>query len=155
MANADLLWLLLIVPLGAAVAFWVSRIQKRHPLAAENDGVLISLPAPGGALSLTDQELLVGYGPNPARFPLVGLTATVEDSGTVNRRMTVTRMATLGPLAAAAPKKLDDREVYVSITGPAISIVKAIPLNGFPTAGLRAREFVLALNQRAEQLADH
>lgn len=46
---------------------------------------------------------------------VLGATVKVESTGTVNRRMTVTRMATLGPAAMALPKKQDDRDTRLII----------------------------------------
>jgi hypothetical protein len=56
-------------------------------------------------------------------------------------------MATLGPLSLAAPKKLDDRELYLMIEGPATTIVRQVAVKKSPQIGKRAREFAMRVNQ--------
>lgn len=149
-------WLFLLIVVGGGAVLLLRSYKAAGKRAAESAAlgpVIGTLYIPGGVLRLTEGELIDGYGDDARRYPLPGLTASVEDSGTVNRRITATRVVTMGPFAAAAPKKLDDREVYVSIQGPGVAIVKAVPLKSDPNAGARAREFVMVLNQRAQELA--
>lgn len=145
-----------LIIFGGLAWMTVTAIRKGKEQQAENahDGVVAALPVPGGSLRLTTTELIEGYGDTARRHPLAGLTASVEDSGTVNRRLTATRLVALGPLALAAPKKLDDRELYVSIQGPGVAIVKAIPLKNAPRVGQQARAFVMQLNQQAMALSE-
>lgn len=113
------------------------------------DGVIARLKTAGILdipLRITRTELIEGYGEGAARHPLAGLTARVEDSGTLNRRITATRMVALGVFALAAPKKQDDREVYLTIEGPTTAIVKSIKVKSNPTIGTAARKFSMELN---------
>jgi hypothetical protein len=60
------------------------------------------------------------------RYPVAGVTATVETAGDLGRRMSATRTVggglLLGPLGAVlgavAKKKTDDRQVFLLIEGP-------------------------------------
>lgn len=85
-------------------------------------------------------------------YPLRGAVARVEDSGTVNRRITATRVLALGVFAAAAPKKLDDRELYFSIESSGYAVVRAIPLKNTNGLGARGREFAMKVNAVARSL---
>jgi hypothetical protein len=114
------------------------------------DGVVASF----GDLHLTRTELLDGLGSAATHYPLAGLTARVEDSGTLNRRITATRLALLGPFALAAKKRQDDREVYLTIEGGDVAILRTVQLKDKPTAGTEARQFAAKVNSRSRQLAD-
>ncbi|WP_157494279.1 hypothetical protein [Kutzneria sp. 744] len=104
-------------------------------------------------LNLTETELIEGLGDAARRHSLAGLTARVEDSGTLNRRITATRLAVMGPFALAAKKKQDDREVYLTVEGPDVAILRTVQMKNKPTAGTDAREFAARLNLRSRQLA--
>lgn len=79
---------------------------------------------------------------------VLGAVATVESTGTVNRRMTVTRMATLGPAAMALPKKQDDRDTRLTIeTADDIFLIK-VP--GCATDAAHAlANYITVTNKRA------
>jgi ribosomal protein L7/L12 len=98
-------------------------------------------------LKLTTTHLLVGG----IRHPIAGLTARVEDSGTLNRRITATRLVTIGVFALAAKKKQDDREVYLTIEGDALQIVRTVQFKKTPAAGTAARQFAGQLNLLSRQ----
>lgn len=122
---------------------WLNNRQKQTDAA---DGVIAHVNLPGGPLRFTTTELLDGY--EPTRHPLAGLTARVEDSGTLNRRITATRLVAFGVFALAAPKKQDDRELYLTIEGPDTAILRAVPLkNGGTATAAAVRKFAMQLNQ--------
>lgn len=50
--------------------------------------------------------------------PLTDLTAKVETTGDLERRITATRMLMTGPFALALRKKKDHRTLYLTIEGP-------------------------------------
>lgn len=134
------------IGIAALVVFVVWRAKSR---TKENsaDGVIATLALPDGALRLTRTELIEGWGDTALRHPIANLNASVEDSGTVNRRLTVTRIAALGPLALALPKKLDDRELYLMVEGPDTVILRQVAVRKSPAIGKQAREFAMRLNQ--------
>lgn len=49
--------------------------------------------------------------------PIAGARAIVETAGQLRSRMTMTRLAMIGPFALAAKKKIDERELYIYIDG--------------------------------------
>lgn len=139
-----LIVILMVVVFVVALAYQVS-VSKAKAAA----GVIASF----GDLNITATELIEGSGSTAPRYPLAGLTARVEDSGTLNRRITATRLAVMGPFALAAKKKQDDREVYLTIEGPDVAILRTVQFKNKPRAGTEAREFAAQLNLRSRQLA--
>jgi len=138
-----------VIVIGIVVFVLVRGSQQRKSNAAADakDAVIATLSIPGvSTLRLTQDELIDGY-EKTVRYPVKGLVARVEEGGTVNRRMTVTRMATLGLAAAALPKRLDDRETYFTIEGPQTVIVHQIPVKKNPTFGVEARKFAAQVNR--------
>jgi large subunit ribosomal protein L7/L12 len=110
--------------------------------ALKNSGVVTSF----AGLHLTKLELIEGNGDLAPRHVLAGLTARVEDSGTLNRRITATRLLAVGVFALAIKKKQDDREVYLTIEGPTTAILRAVAFKVNPKAGEDARRFAAQLN---------
>jgi hypothetical protein len=127
-----------------AVAYQVS-VAKAKKAA----GVIASF----ANLNLTKTELIEGLGDTAPRHPLAGLTARVEDSGTLNRRITATRLVAMGPFALAAKKKQDDREAFLTVEGPDVAIVRTVQMKNKPSAGSEARAFAAKLNLLSRQLA--
>lgn len=136
--------ILMVVIFVIGVAYQVSMANAKKAA-----GVIASF----GGLNLTATELIDGLGDAAPRYPLAGLTARVEDSGTLNRRITATRLVTIGVFALAAKKKQDDREVYLTIEGPDVAILRTVQFKKTPSAGTQAREFAAQLNLRSRQLA--
>lgn len=135
------------VALVVYFVFWMRTNRARKAQDAA-DGVVLVMPTSIGHLRLTPSTIIEGY--KDARVhPLAGVEAGVEDAGTVSRRFTVTRMATLGVAASALPKRIDDREVYLTIEGPATVIVRSVGLKKNPNASGAAREFAARVNQSA------
>jgi ribosomal protein L7/L12 len=135
-----LVWILIIVAL--AVAFFIKLAAAQ---GKKDAGVLASF----ADLHLTGTHLIEGNPASGQRHELPGLVARVEDSGTLNRRITATRLATLGPFALAAKKKQDDREVYLTVEGATMAIVRSVLFKTTPTAGADARKFAAQLNLMA------
>lgn len=135
-----LVWILIIVAL--AVAFFIKLAAAQ---GKKDAGVLASF----ADLHLTGTHLIEGNPASGQRHELPGLVARVEDSGTLNRRITATRLATLGPFALAAKKKQDDREVYLTVEGATMAIVRSVLFKKTPTAGADARKFAAQLNLMA------
>lgn len=121
-------------------------------VAQANDDKKHGVIASFSGLRLTPTELIDGRSARAARYPLSGVVARVEDSGTLNRRMTMTRMALIGPFALAAKKKQDDREVYLTIEGPEVAVIRTVPMKKDKKAGTRAREFAAKVNMHSRQL---
>lgn len=139
-----------VVVIIMIVAFVLALAYQQTVAKAKKDaGVIASF----ANLNLTDTELIEGLGATAPRYPLAGLTARVEDSGTLNRRITATRLVALGPFALAAKKKQDDREVYLTVEGPDVAILRTVQMRNRPLAGTQAREFAAKLNLRSRQLA--
>lgn len=122
---------------GFAVAFAilfgvfvvVAVLAGRQGRANARDGVV----AHWEGLRITKTELIEGYDPNAARYPLKGLTARVEDTTT-------------------AIGGRDERRVHVIVEGPNTAVVKGrkvtVVYNGEPSA----RKFAAALNTASRQL---
>lgn len=129
------------------VVFAIAMGVKSAGESSKRDaGVLLSF----SDLHLTATHLIEGNPATGVKHPLPGLTARVEDSGTLNRRITATRLATIGVFALAAKKKQDDREVYLTIEGDTTAIVKSVQFKANPKAGLEARQFAAQLNLMAK-----
>ena len=139
---------ILAVLLGLSVFVIALVYQVSVTNAKKANGVIASFDN----LNLTATELIDGFGDTTTRHPLAGLTARVEDSGTLNRRITATRLATIGVFALAAKKKQDDREVYLTIEGNDVAIVRTVQFKKTPSAGTQAREFAAKLNMLSRQL---
>lgn len=79
---------------------------------------------------------------NREHQPVAGVTATVETVGALNTRITATRLLATGPLALALRKKKDDRELFLTIDGPAFQWVISVD----PKKQREAREFAAKVN---------
>lgn len=148
MDGTTVFFVVFLLIIGSVIAFQVVTNSRQRAQDA-TDGVTTRLKVAGIAdlpLRITRTELIEGYREGAPRHSLAGLTARVEDSGTLNRRITATRMVALGVFALAAPKRQDDREVYLTIEGPTTAIVRAIKVKSNPTIGVTARKFAMDLN---------
>lgn len=137
--------ILAIVVFVIALAYQISVANEKKAA-----GVVTSFDG----LNLTATELIDGIGSTAARYPLAGLTARVEDSGTLNRRITATRLVAFGVFALAAKKKQDDREVYLTIEGANVAIMRTAQCKKTPAAGAQARNFAVQLNMLSRRLAN-
>jgi ribosomal protein L7/L12 len=130
-------WIIFLVVFIGAALYKYAAAQT-----LKNNGVILSF----GDLHLTKLELIEGNGDLAPRHPLAGLVARVEDSGTVNRRITATRLVATGVFALAWKKKQDDREIYLTIEGPTTGIFRQVSFKSNATAGADARRFATQLN---------
>lgn len=73
---------------------------------------------------------------------LAGVTASVETAGQIERRVTVTRLATIGFWALLAKKRKDNRELYLLVDGADGAFVASVN----PKQGEKARAFAARLN---------
>ena len=77
--------------------------------------------------------------------PVAGARASLETVGEVRRRVTVTRLAATGIFAFALKKKVDDRALWLTITGPSFEAVVEVK----PKHERNARLWVAEFNTRA------
>jgi len=84
-----------------------------------------------------------------AHGQFTGSMARIETEGELTSRITVTRLATLGIFALGARKKVDQRELYLTVEGDGFQIVLSVS----PTLGVQARRFAAAYNTRSGAMA--
>lgn len=140
---------MIILILVLAVVAVIVYLGIQNAKQDKADGVVATF----AGLRLTPTELIEGYGKDAIRHPVAGLTARVEDSGALNRRITATRIVAIGVFALAAKKKQDDREVYLTIEGPTTGILKTVEMKKNKDAGTQARLFANRINLLGRQLA--
>jgi hypothetical protein len=78
--------------------------------------------------------------------PLPGATARVESAGEITSRLSATRLVAFGPLALLARKKVDLRELYLTVEGDGFSIVRKLDPK---KDGENARRFAAEVNALA------
>ena len=126
-----------------AYASAVSDAEKRAE-AVEQGRAIAACPP----YTLFDDRV---YTPEGAVWLVPGLTASVDTSGAVQveHHPTATRCCCLGIFALGVPKKdvHDTRQLYITIAGPGVSTVGAVP----PNMERTARELVAALNVSASR----
>jgi hypothetical protein len=132
------------------IAWYHIAKDTRNRAQNRADSVIAHVEIPGGSLRLAATELIEGYGENARRHPVAGLVARVEDSGTLNRRVTATRLVAFGVFALAAPKKQDDRELYLTIEGPTTAIIRTIQVKNAASITTRARSFAMQVNMASK-----
>lgn len=84
--------------------------------------------------------------------PIAGARATVESSGDIERRITATRLVTLGVFALALRKKKDHRVLWVTIEGTGFQILTKASGGGMSEQS--ARRWVVRFNNLATALAN-
>jgi hypothetical protein len=85
---------------------------------------------------------------NGQRWPLRGSHATVETTGQIRSRYTLTRFLLLGPFALAFKKKIDERKTYVTtVAGEVVAVMDG-------KAELAVRVYASQLNTAAARLAE-
>lgn len=77
---------------------------------------------------------------------LAGSRATVETSGEIESRFTVTRLAMFGPFALGMKKKRDKRQLFLTVEGEDFAFMVSID----PKKEAEARQFAARLNTRAK-----
>jgi hypothetical protein len=80
-------------------------------------------------------------------IPLAGAHATVETSGQIDKRVTMTRFILTGLLAFAIRKKKDDRQLYVTVEGDTGMLLAKV----HPRREKEARQFCARLNTAARR----
>lgn len=145
------------------LAVWASRgdkvksaaQQKREAEAAERarlgisdaDHQLAKRARAFGLLLDTHADTVATRGQAAGRF--TGSRATVQTEGELTRRFTVTRLVALGFVGLGAQKKVDNRELYITIEGYGFQLVVKVA----PTFGALARQFAAAYNTRSGAMA--
>lgn len=81
-------------------------------------------------------------------YPLRGVHIDIDTAGNLTRRPTLTRFLLTGPMAFAWQKKLDSREMYLTVEGPTFGFV----VNVHPDIAYGARQFVAKANAAARAL---
>jgi hypothetical protein len=76
-----------------------------------------------------------------------GAQATVETSGQLEKRVTVTRLVTLNILAFGLRKKKDSRQLFLTVEGEDFAFVVEVD----PKRERQAREFAAKINTAARQ----
>ena len=105
--------------------------------------------ARGYGITLSLDEDRVGVaGQATGRFS--GSVVRVETSGQIRGRVTATRVALLGVFAVAAQKKVDDRQLFLTIEGDGFQCVVQV----HPDESAAAREFAARYNTMAARGAD-
>jgi hypothetical protein len=148
--DATVFLILFVIAFGLIAWYHIAK-DTRNRAQNRADSVIAYVAIPGGgSLRLTATELIEGYGENARRHPIAGLVARVEDSGTLNRRVTATRLVAFGVFALAAPKKQDDRELYLTIEGPTTAILRTIQVKNAASITTRARSFAMQVNMASK-----
>lgn len=80
---------------------------------------------------------------------IVGVIASAEDNTSISKRLTATRMVTLGIFSLAAPKKKGGGFAYVVIEGPSVSGVATFQGTKGQDAGPKAFKLAALINNTA------
>lgn len=80
---------------------------------------------------------------------ILGVKAEAADESTLQKRITATRLVTLGVFALAAKKKSGGGNVYVVIDGPSVSGVATLPGDKQSNNGPKAFGFAAKVNNAA------
>lgn len=80
--------------------------------------------------------------------PLAGAQATVETEDDTRRRITATRIATIGVFALAAKKKTGGRDIHLVVEGDGFCITREVTFGFMEDA---AREFAATFNEVAAE----
>jgi hypothetical protein len=80
---------------------------------------------------------------------IVGVVASAEDNTSISKRLTATRMVTLGIFSLAAPKKKGGGFAYVVIEGPSVSGVATFQGTKGQDAGPKAFKLAALINNTA------
>ncbi|ORW05816.1 DUF2510 domain-containing protein [Mycobacterium kyorinense] len=139
----------LIFLLFIAVIIFVVVYRIRVGKANATDGVI----ADWNGVRMTRTELIEGYKKNARRHPLAGLTARVENSGSVTSTVKGTIYGGSGHIGTDSQ---DDRQVHLIVEGPNTAITKSRSVRYDGNADRSARQFATALNMASRrQLAEH
>jgi hypothetical protein len=127
-----------------------AEVAERQRLGiSEADHQLSKRARAFGLLLDTHADTIGAAGQATGRF--TGSLARVETEGQLASRITVTRLVTLGVFALGARKKVDNRELYITVEGAGFQLVVKVA----PTFGALARQFAAAYNTRSGAMAGH
>jgi hypothetical protein len=102
----------------------------------------------GFDLFLYDDGTVERLGKEGGTYPLAGVSARVEAGEALQKRVTATRVATMGVFALAAKKK-SGGEVYLTVEGPEFFWTLEVDRKKQKDA----REFAAKVNQAARSVA--
>lgn len=114
---------------------------------SDADAILMHQASAFGLWLDTHRDTVGAKGQAQGRF--TGSMARIETEGELTSRVTVTRLAAMGVFALGARKKVDQRELYLSVDGDGFQVVLKLP----PTLGTQARRFAAAYNTRSGAMA--
>lgn len=121
--------------------------KHQRPFAMFPTMSTATLATPSGTFVLWPDR--VGNAKTDEIYPVAGASGAVETSGTVRQRIGLLRTTLTGGLGVFFPKKIDDRRLYVTVSGPRFVWVVELPTKrGAESA---ARVFVAQLEQAARQ----
>lgn len=126
------------------------KTSKRELSKMETELLLLESPqgrrvASGGGVQVYERWISTPQGSGS----IVGVNASAEDSTGISKRLTATRMLTLGVFSLAAPKKKGVGHAYVVIEGPEVNGVAVFEGNKSQGAGPAAFELAAAINNAA------
>lgn len=130
------------IVVAAVIILWVA--WKRRSREADRAAGIIDK---WNNLRLTKTELIDGAGKNAKRYPLTGLMARVENSGTV-----ITTDVKYGGLGSYYAENNDTRQVHLIIEGPDTAIARSLSLGSNGRADMTARRFASNLNLASRRL---
>lgn len=97
-----------------------------------------------GRLALTRTQLIH----NGESYPLRGMHISVDAAGAVAARPTLTRFLFVGPAALFWQKKIDSRQLFLTVEGPTFGFVVDVHAD----VAYGARQFVAKVNAAARAL---
>lgn len=100
-------------------------------------------------VTLYQDRVTRGGALSPETHPLSGVACSIETGSQLDKRLTVTRLALLGP-AAVFVKKSKGGESYLTIEGP--DFVWLVKINRSERAQRKAREFAAKVAAQVKQV---
>ena len=137
---------LIVVFLVSFVVTFVRTLRTRRTADA-SEGVIATLSTWKDTLRLTSTSLIEGY-ENGTVHSLLGLKASIDDSDTVNERLSGARLGMI-----SAPTQLRDRDLYLTVEGPRTLLVVAVARKSNQLSTASARGFAALINETATPLA--
>lgn len=124
------------------------RIAPRVTTPAPKRATFTHKPLKFSGIQVRDGRLIAKDGTGG---PIVGMMATVDTAGALERRITATRILTTGVFALAWRKKKDSRELYLLIEGKGWAVAEQVN----PKKGAEARKFAAALTTLGARASRH
>ena len=117
--------------------------DRRSRVEADAPARLAAMASTFGLILDLDADTVERRGQATGRFS--GSMVRVESSGQISERVTATRILALGPFAAAAKKKTDGRELFLTVDGDGFQLLVKVA----PTRHGEARGFAALYNTAA------